>query len=108
MLLTQLPAIGFIAKPPIIAAALLRLLSGSGFGYLQGLDLELIRSLEGGMRRRAMVVLSSGVMACQGVVIIAVGALGNIFSPALVIAASGAAGTMISVVLIARRRARKG
>jgi hypothetical protein len=104
MLLTQLPALGFAVKPSIAAAAALRALSGTGFGYLQGLDLELVRSLDSGMRRRAMVVLSSGVMACQGVVIVAAGAFGDVFSPALVIAASGAAGTIISVALLARLR----
>jgi hypothetical protein len=98
--LTQVPAVGFAMSPPLPVALVLRALSGVGFAYLQGIDTDLARSLDSGMRRRVMVVLSSGVMACQGVAMAAAGVLAQFTGPSLVIAGSGAVGTVACLAAI--------
>jgi hypothetical protein len=99
MLLTQLPTLGFAASPPLFAAIGLRALSGGGFAYLQCTDTDLAQIVSPGTRRQVMVVLSSGVMACQGVAMAVAGAVAQAAKPAMVIAGSGAAGAVACLVM---------
>jgi hypothetical protein len=99
MLLTQLPTVGFVAAPPLCAAIGLRFISGSGFAYLQGTDADIAQLAGHQTRRQVMVVLSSGVMACQGVAMAVAGAIAQTAKPAMVIAGSGAAGAVACMAM---------
>jgi predicted MFS family arabinose efflux permease len=106
MLATQVPMVGFLATPPVPLAAALLLLGGSGFAYLQGLDMRLFRALDPDMRKRCLIVQSSGVMVCQGLGLAIGGVLADAFRPGSVIGASGIVGTVVCVVLLAVYRVR--
>lgn len=106
ILLTQLPSLGFAASPPLFAAILLRALSGSGLAYLQSVDADLLQVTDDATRRRVMIFVSSGVMACQGIAMAVAGAVTLVARPSLVIAGSGAAGVIVCIAALRQRHGR--
>ncbi|WP_232828279.1 MFS transporter [Kribbella monticola] len=67
ILLTQVPAIAFVAEPPVAVAAVLLAISGSGYAFNQGIDPLVLAAVEPAYRGRLFTVQTSGLMAIQGV-----------------------------------------
>jgi predicted MFS family arabinose efflux permease len=82
VLTSQLPAMAFIATPPVPIAALLVVLSGAGFAFSQGLDPLILAATAPAYRGRLFTVQGSGLMAVQGIGIALAGIVGT-FSPVL-------------------------
>ncbi|MDX2970070.1 MFS transporter [Kribbella solani] len=102
LIASQLPAIAFLAEPPIPVAACLLAVSGAGYAFNQGIDPLILEAVEPSRRGRLFTVQSSGLMAIQGVSIALGGVAGSFIAPNLTIAAAGVLGT-ITTLLIARR-----
>jgi hypothetical protein len=102
ILMSQLPAIAFVATPGIPLAAVLLAISGSGYAFNQGIDPLILSATDTAYRGRLFTVQTSGLMAIQGVSIAAAGAIGTLIRPNLTICLAGVAGTTITL-LLARR-----
>ncbi|MGW7685761.1 MFS transporter [Kribbella sp. NPDC054772] len=102
LLTSQLPAIAFLAQPPIPVAAVLLAISGAGYAFNQGVDPLILESVEPAYRGRLFTVQTSGLMAIQGVSIALGGVVGSFLAPNLTIAAAGLLGTA-TTLLIARQ-----
>ncbi|NIK60533.1 MFS transporter [Kribbella shirazensis] len=102
LLTSQLPAIAFLAAPPIPVAAVLLAISGAGYAFNQGVDPLILQSVDPAYRGRLFTVQTSGLMAIQGVSIALGGVVGSFLAPNLTIAGAGVLGTTITL-LIARQ-----
>jgi MFS family permease len=102
LLTSQLPAIAFLAEPPIPIAAVLLAIAGAGYAFNQGIDPLILESVEPSYRGRLFTVQTSGLMAIQGVSIALAGGVGSFLAPNLTIAAAGLLGTA-TTLLIARQ-----
>ncbi|MFF0340598.1 MFS transporter [Kribbella sp. NPDC004875] len=102
LLTSQLPAIAFLAQPPIPVAAVLLAISGAGYAFNQGVDPLILQTVEPAYRGRLFTVQTSGLMAIQGVSIALGGVVGSFLAPNLTIAAAGILGTA-TTLLIARQ-----
>ena len=102
ILLSQLPAIAFVATPGIALAAILLAISGSGYAFNQGIDPLILAGTDPEYRGRLFTVQTSGLMAIQGVSIALAGAIGTFLRPSLTIALAGVVGTVVTL-LLARR-----
>lgn len=102
ILLSQTPAIAFIAEPSIPAAAILLAISGSGYAFNQGIDPLVLKATGAEYRGRLFTVQTSGLMAIQGVSIALAGAIGTVLKPNLTICLAGLVGTAVTL-LLARR-----
>jgi MFS family permease len=105
ILLSQTPAIFFIAEPSIPVAAVLLALSGSGYAFNQGIDPLILNATEPEYRGRLFTVQTSGLMAIQGVSIALAGAIGTFLRPSLTISFAAVIGTAVTL-LLARRALR--
>jgi hypothetical protein len=101
-LLSQTPAIAFIAEPSIALAAILLAISGSGYAFNQGIDPLILHATGPEYRGRLFTVQTSGLMAIQGVSIALAGAIGTVLRPNLTICLAGLVGTAVTL-LLARR-----
>ncbi|MEV6412518.1 MFS transporter [Kribbella sp. NPDC051718] len=102
ILLSQTPAIAFIAEPSVPIAAVLLAISGSGYAFNQGIDPLILRATGAEYRGRLFTVQTSGLMAIQGVSIALAGAIGTLLKPNLTICLAGLVGTGVTL-LLARR-----
>jgi hypothetical protein len=102
LLASQLPAIAFLAEPPIPVAAVLLAIAGAGYAFNQGVDPLILQSVEPSYRGRLFTVQTSGLMAIQGISIALAGVVGSFLAPNLTIAAAGILGTA-TTLLIARQ-----
>jgi MFS family permease len=102
ILLTQVPAIAFVAEPPVAVAAVLLAISGSGYAFNQGIDPLILAAVDPAYRGRLFTVQTSGLMAIQGVAIALAGVLGTLIRPNLAICVGGVVGT-VTTMLLARR-----
>ncbi|WP_371401381.1 MFS transporter [Kribbella sp. NBC_00662] len=102
LLTSQLPAIAFLAEPPIPVAAVLLAIAGAGYAFNQGVDPLILQSVEPSYRGRLFTVQTSGLMAIQGISIALAGVVGSFLAPNLTIAAAGILGTA-TTLLIARQ-----
>lgn len=102
ILLSQTPAIAFIAEPSIPIAAVLLAISGSGYAFNQGIDPLILNATGTEYRGRLFTVQTSGLMAIQGVSIALAGAIGTVLRPNLTICLAGLVGTAVTL-LLARR-----
>ena len=107
ILLSQLPAIAFVATPGIALSAILLAVSGSGYAFNQGIDPLILASTDPAYRGRLFTVQTSGLMAIQGVSIALAGAIGTFIRPGLTITLAGIVGTVVTMVL-ARRALYQG
>ncbi|WP_328322486.1 MFS transporter [Kribbella sp. NBC_00382] len=102
ILLSQTPAIAFIAEPSVPIAAVLLAISGSGYAFNQGIDPLILNATGTEYRGRLFTVQTSGLMAIQGVSIALAGAIGTVLRPNLTICLAGLIGTTVTL-LLARR-----
>ncbi|WP_344221012.1 MFS transporter [Kribbella sancticallisti] len=107
ILLSQLPAIAFVATPGIAVAAVLLAISGSGYAFNQGIDPLILGAADPAYRGRLFTVQTSGLMAIQGVSIALAGALGTFIRPGLTITLAGVVGTVVTLVLARRALTRE-
>ena len=101
--------IAFAAPPLAAAAAVILFASGLATGYIPAACDALMGAVPDQHRGKASGVIGAGMSLGQGIGIIAAGALAQRVSPALVIAAAGAAGTLAGIPLaLAWRRVQRG
>ncbi|HTW20911.1 MAG TPA: MFS transporter [Mycobacteriales bacterium] len=96
------PAIAFVAGPPVLGAAGLLVLVGMGSAYNQGLDPLVLAASEPSIRGRLFTIQSSGLMTVQGIGIAVAGIIGSLVSARYVIAGIGAVG-VVTVGIVAVR-----
>ncbi|MEV5962590.1 MFS transporter [Kribbella sp. NPDC051952] len=102
LLLSQLPAIAFLATPSVPIAAVLLAVSGAGFAFNQGIDPLILDAVDPAYRGRLFTLQTSGLMTIQGISIGLAGFVGTFLAPNLTIAAAGILGTT-TTLLIARQ-----
>lgn len=107
ILANQLPAIAFLAVPPVPVAAALLAIAGAGFAFNQGLDPFVLAATDPSYRGRIFTVQGSGLMTVQGVGIALAGLAGTMLKPSLVIAAFGVTGTAVTLTLARRAHLRQ-
>jgi predicted MFS family arabinose efflux permease len=98
---TFLPLLGFAARPALIPAMALLVLSGLGWAYSIGLDQRLLEATPQHLRGRTLSLTTSGLMVANGLGFAAAGAAAELASPRTVIVTSGLAGLLV-VTLLAR------
>lgn len=98
---TFVPLLCFAARPGLIPAMALLVLSGLGWAYSIGLDQRLLEATPEHLRGRSLTLATSGLMLANGLGFAAAGAAGEFASPQAVIVTSGLAG-LLTVTLLAR------
>jgi predicted MFS family arabinose efflux permease len=98
---TFVPLLCFVARPGLIPAGALLVLSGLGWAYSIGLDQRLLEATPEHLRGRTLSLATSGLMLANGLGFAAAGAAAELASPQAVIVASGLAG-LVAVTLLAR------
>jgi predicted MFS family arabinose efflux permease len=98
---TFVPLLCFAARPGLVPAMALLVLSGLGWAYSIGLDQRLLEATPDHLRGRTLSLATSGLMLANGLGFAAAGAAGELASPQTVIVASGLAG-LLAVALLAR------
>ncbi|MEU4423989.1 MFS transporter [Actinoplanes sp. NPDC024001] len=88
---------------PLGVVAGLLVLGGTGFAYGLGLQREFLQAAPDGRTGQLFALLSTGLMALQGVGPLVLGVLAEFTSPSLAIAVAGAA-TVLVAPLVRRRR----
>ncbi|MEV6303042.1 MFS transporter [Actinoplanes sp. NPDC051861] len=83
------PLILLITGPPLAVVTVLLTLTGFGFAYGLGLQREFLESAPEGRTGQLFALLSTGLMALQGLGPLVLGALAEITSPSLAIATAG-------------------
>lgn len=83
------PMLLFLARPGVVAAALLLVVSGMGLGYALGVDRVLLASAPPELRARVLAMATTLPIAAQGVAIVAAGAAAEVLPAHVVIAAAG-------------------
>jgi predicted MFS family arabinose efflux permease len=99
---TFVPLLGFVARPGLLPAMVLLVLSGLGWAYSIGLDQRLLEATPERLRGRSLTLATSGLMVANGLGFAAAGAAAEFASPRAVIVVSGLAG-LLAVTLLARR-----
>lgn len=102
VVLTQLPALGFVFGPAVPVAAGLLVLVGCGSAFSQGLDPLILAATDPAYRGRMFTVQSSGLMTIQGLGIGLAGVIGTA-APARFVLSGGAVIGLVAVVLLASR-----
>src|SRR4029453_7203281 len=98
---TLLPLLCFVARPALLPAVALLVLSGLGWAYSIGLDQRLLEATPQPLRARTLTLAPSGLMLANGLGFAAAGAAAEFASPQAVIVASALAG-LLAVTLLAR------
>jgi predicted MFS family arabinose efflux permease len=98
---TFVPLLCFAARPGLIPAMALLVLSGLGWAYSIGLDQRLLDATPEHLRGRTLTLATSGLMLANGLGFAAAGAAAEFVSPRTVIVASSLAG-LLTVTLLAR------
>lgn len=106
IMLSQTPAIAFIAEPSIPVAAVLLAISGSGYAFNQGIDPLILNATGPEYRGRLFTVQTSGLMAIQGLSIALAGAIGTLIRPNVTISLAGIVGTVVTLLLARRALTR--
>lgn len=108
-MLATAPLIGSAARPPLLAVLGLWALAGMGNGYQVIAAAEGLRRLPDSGRGAAVGVISSGLLAVQGIGFLVGGAVAQVIGPQDTVAASGAAGLAVAAILtLAWSRASQG
>ncbi|TDD14869.1 MFS transporter, partial [Kribbella turkmenica] len=95
LIASQVPAIAFLATPPVAVAAVLLAASGAGYAFNQAIDPMILATVDPAYRGRLFTVQTSGLMAIQGLSIALAGLVGTCVRPNLTIAFAGILGTTI-------------
>ncbi|MET9321567.1 MFS transporter [Streptomyces sp. NPDC003038] len=100
-----LPLLAYAVRPgvPVVFAALL--LAGLAHAHTPGLDQWYVDAVPEEMRGRAMTLLSTGLMTLQGVGMALAGVAAEFLPVHVVVAGSGALGTVVVLLLLAELRA---
>jgi predicted MFS family arabinose efflux permease len=98
---TFVPLLGFAARPALVPAVALLVLSGLGWAYSIGLDQHLLEATPERLRGQTLTLATSGLMLANGLGFAAAGAAAELASPQAVIVASSLAG-LLTVTLLAR------
>jgi hypothetical protein len=109
-----LPAVAFVAAPPLVVAATLLVLVGAGSAFNQGLDPLILEACDPAYRGRLFTIQSSGLMTVQGISIGIAGAIGAVAPARYVVAGIGVVGVLVIATFLSRtiglfpRRMQKG
>jgi hypothetical protein len=98
-LLTGLPWLLFLARPPLAAAAAAMFAGGFGAAYVLGIQQAFVDSVPAQLRGQAFGLNSTGAMSGQGIGPWLMGALAAILGPACAMAASGGTSIVCSLAL---------
>jgi predicted MFS family arabinose efflux permease len=93
------PLIGLLAGPPLPVIVGLLVLSGTGFAYGLGLQRRFLEAAPEGRTGQLFALLSTGLMALQGLGPLVLGAVAELTSPLLAIATAGVA-TVLTAPLV--------
>ncbi|SDT35256.1 MFS transporter [Actinoplanes derwentensis] len=98
------PLLLLLLSPPLPLVVALLVFAGTGFAYSLGLQREFLEAAPETRRGQVFALLSTGMMALQGVGPLLFGALAELTTPATAIATAGAATTLVAVTIQRARR----
>jgi MFS family permease len=93
------PLIGSGLRPPLWAVVLLWALSGVGCAYQVAANAAFVAAVPPSGRGQAFGLAQSGILASQGIGILAGGALAQVLGPEPVVALAGVAGLTVATML---------
>ncbi|MDG6108641.1 MFS transporter [Dactylosporangium aurantiacum] len=96
LLVLGTPLIALLAGPPLPVAVGLLVVAGTGFAYGLGLQRAFLAAAPEDRRGQLFALLSTGLMALQGVGPLVLGAVAEVTSPAVAIAVAGAATVLVA------------
>ncbi|WP_203998238.1 MFS transporter [Micromonospora lutea] len=98
-LLLGVPMLAFLARPALLPAAALFAVATAGFAYQLGLARRFLDAVPEARRGQAFGLVSTGMMAAQGLAAAGAGALSEVLAPGVVMAGAGAASLLATLVL---------
>lgn len=98
-LLAGAPLMLCAIHPGLVLTAVIWALAGGGSGYQLAANVAFVRSVPDAHRAQAFGVVSAGLVAGQGLGILAAGALAVVLGPAPVVAVAGALATVLALLL---------
>nr|WP_092382863.1 MFS transporter [Micromonospora phaseoli] len=98
-LLLGVPMLAFVAGPALLPAAALFAVATAGFAYQLGLARRFLDAVPEARRGQAFGLVSTGMMAGQGLAAAGAGALSEVLAPGLVMAIAGAASAVATLLL---------
>ncbi|PZG18007.1 MFS transporter [Micromonospora craterilacus] len=98
-LLLGVPMLAFLAQPALVPAAALFAVATAGFAYQLGLARRFLDAVPEARRGQAFGLLSTGLMAAQGLAAAGGGALSEVVAPGVVMAIAGAASVAATLIL---------
>ncbi|MEW2385768.1 MFS transporter [Micromonospora sp. NPDC047707] len=98
-LLLGVPMLAFVARPAMWPAAALFAVATAGFAYQLGLARRFLDAVPQERRGQAFGLVSTGLMAVQGLAAAAGGALSEVLAPGTVMALAGAASLVATLAL---------
>ncbi|MBW6437260.1 MFS transporter [Actinoplanes hulinensis] len=104
IILLGAPLITLLAPLPLPLVTVVLVFAGTGFAYGLGLQREFLEAAPADRLGQLFALLSTGLMALQGVGPLVFGALAELTSPATAIAAAGMATSLVALPVHLRRR----
>ncbi|WP_229705741.1 MFS transporter [Micromonospora sonchi] len=98
-LLLGVPMLVFLARPALVPAAALFAVATAGFAYQLGLARRFLDAVPQARRGQAFGLVTTGMMAAQGLAAAGAGALSEVLAPGVVMAIAGAASAVTTLVL---------
>ncbi|MFF5215188.1 MFS transporter [Micromonospora sp. NPDC000442] len=98
-LLLGVPMLAFLARPALLPAATLFAVATAGFAYQLGLARRFLDAVPEVRRGQAFGLVSTGMMAAQGLAAAGAGALSEVLAPGVVMAGAGAASIIATLLL---------
>lgn len=95
-----------LLDPPLPVVGLLWMVAGLGTGYQLAANVAFVAAVPAERRAQAFGMVSAGLAAGQGVGVVAGGALAEVLDPAVVVGATGVAGLVAVLALLASPPAR--
>ncbi|MER5496328.1 MFS transporter [Streptomyces sp. NPDC002561] len=102
-----LPLLLYASRPGMVLTLASLVLTGVGAAYVIGLDQWFLDAVPEALRGRAMTLLTAGLMTVQGVGMTLAGLAAEFFPVHQVVAASGAVGTLCTLLVIREVRATR-
>ncbi|MGC5029167.1 MFS transporter [Micromonospora sp. DT229] len=98
-LLLGVPMLAFVARPGLVPAAALFAVATAGFAYQLGLARRFLEAVPELRRGQAFGLVSTGMMAMQGLAAAGAGGLSELLAPGIVMAVAGAASIAATLTL---------
>jgi MFS family permease len=98
-MLCGVPLLAFVVTPPLPVAMALLVVAGFGAAYNLPANAAFMQAVPPARRAQAFGLVSTGLVAGQGLSVAAAGAIAEFVPPALVIAAAGALGILVTFAL---------